>query len=173
MLHFSHPKLNLEHFGLREGMVFIDVGCGYGFYTIPAAEIVGEKGKVYAVDINASYIDRLKREVAEKKLTNITAKVDEAEKTIFCNKCADIVFCSIVLHDFRAPEEVLDNAKHMLKQTGKLINMDWKKKRTTVGPPINIRFSSEKAASLIKKAGFTIESVRDLEQDFYIITAKP
>jgi hypothetical protein len=78
-----------------------------------------------------------------------------------------------VLHDFRDPAKVVLNAKTMIKPDGKLINVDWKKKLTPVGPPLQIRFSEEHAATLIKQAGFTIKNVKDLESDFYIITAKP
>jgi ubiquinone/menaquinone biosynthesis C-methylase UbiE len=154
-------------------MVFMDIGCGDGFFTIPAAQIVGEKGVVYAVDVDASAIERLKHKAAEKGLTNITAKAGAAEETVFCEECADIVFYSIVLHDFRDPAKVLCNAKRMLKSAGKLVNLDWKKKPMTFGPPVRIRFSEEQAASLIKAAGFTIESVKDAGRNFYIVTAKP
>jgi ubiquinone/menaquinone biosynthesis C-methylase UbiE len=158
---------------LRSGMIFMDIGCGEGFFTIPAAQLVGEKGVVYAVDVDASAIERLKRKAAEKGLTNITAKTGAAEETVFCEECADIVFYSIVLHDFRDPAKVLRNAKLMLKPAGKLVNLDWKKKPTAFGPPVRIRFSEEHAASLIKAAGFTIESRRDAGRNFYIVTARP
>jgi ubiquinone/menaquinone biosynthesis C-methylase UbiE len=154
-------------------MVFMDIGCGDGFFTITAAQIVGEQGKVYAVDIDASAIDNLKRRASEKDLNNVTAIVGAAEETIFCDECADIVFYSIVLHDFRDPAKVLQNAKQILKPTGTLINLDWKKKLMPVGPPMRIRFSEEQASNIIKQAGFTIESVKDLGRNFYIITAKP
>ncbi len=168
-----HSEIRLESLGLREGMTFMDIGCGYGFFTIPAAQIVGEKGKVYAVDISASSIGQLKRDAVKRGLKNIQPEIAEAEETVFCHGCADIVFYNTVLHDFRDPAKVLVNAKTMIKPDGKLINVDWKKKLTPVGPPMHIRFSEEHAATLIKQAGFTIKSVKDLESDFYIIEAKP
>jgi ubiquinone/menaquinone biosynthesis C-methylase UbiE len=170
---WHHSGLSLKSIGLRSGMTFMDVGCGYGFFTIPAARIVGEKGKVYAVDIDAASIDQLKRDAAEKGLKNIHAEVAAAEETVFCQECADIVFYNTVLHDFRDPAKVLRNAKTMIKPSGKLVNVDWKKKPTEFGPPLQIRFSEEHAANLIKQAGFIIERVEDLESDFYIVTAKP
>jgi ubiquinone/menaquinone biosynthesis C-methylase UbiE len=173
MERWYHPKLNLESIGLGAGMVFMDIGCGYGFFTIPAAQIVGEQGKVYAVDVSASAINRLKREAAEKGLKNVTAIVGAAEETVFCNECADFVFYSIVLHDFRDPAKVLQNAMHMLKPTGTLVNLDWKKKRLPIGPPMSIRFSEEQASNLIKQAGFHIQTVKDAGSNFYVVTAKP
>jgi ubiquinone/menaquinone biosynthesis C-methylase UbiE len=167
------PETTLKNTGLRPGMVFMDIGCGYGFFAIPAAELVGEKGRVYAVDIDDSAIDRLKRKAAEKGLRNLTATVGAAEETVFCDECADMVFYSIVLHDFRDPAKVLRNAKKMLKPSGTLVNLDWKKKPMLFGPPVHIRFSEEQASNLIKQAGFRIESVRDAGRYHYIITAKP
>jgi ubiquinone/menaquinone biosynthesis C-methylase UbiE len=84
-----------------------------------------------------------------------------------------MVFYSIVLHDFRNPAKVLQNAKRMIKPDGTLANLDWKKKPMPLGPPVQIRFSEEQASELIKQAGFTIESVKDVEKEFYIVTAKP
>ena len=78
-----------------------------------------------------------------------------------------------MLHDFRDPAKVLRNAKRMIKPTGTLINLDWKKKRTAFGPPLQIRFSEEQAQTLIEQAGFTVESVKDAGNNFYLVTAKP
>lgn len=169
---WHRPRVNLESIGLRAGMVFIDVGCGDGFFTIPAARIVGEAGRVYAVDVNAAAIERLKRKAEKEGVKNIYAVAAAAEDTVFCEGCADIVFYSTVLHDFKDPAKVLRNAKQMLKHGGKLVNIDWKKKPTLFGPPVHIRFSEEQAASLIKAAGFRIESVNDAGRNHYIISAQ-
>src|SRR3990172_9466891 len=167
-----NPEKVLQDAGLGSGMVFVDVGCGEGFFTILAAEIVGKTGKIYAVDTDASAIEMLKHKTDKKGLTNIKAVVAKADETVFCDECADIVFYSIVLHDFHDPAKVLLNAKRMLKSSGYLVNLDWKKKRTTHGPPVRIRFSEEQAQALIKNAGFDIESVKDAGRDHYIVVAK-
>jgi ubiquinone/menaquinone biosynthesis C-methylase UbiE len=170
---WRNPETTLKSIGLHPGMVFMDIGCGYGFFTIPAAEQVGENGRVYAVDADAEAIEAVKRKAAEKGLKNIVAKAGEAEETVFCDACADMIFFSIVLHDFRDPAKVLSNAKRMVKPGGTLINLDWKKKRMTFGPPLHIRFSEEQAQALIEQAGFKVESVRDAGRNFYLVTAKP
>ncbi|HIJ07988.1 TPA: class I SAM-dependent methyltransferase, partial [Candidatus Bathyarchaeota archaeon] len=99
---------------------------------------------MYAVDSNPSAIDKLRYEAARQGLKNIDATVGKGEETIFCRQCIDIVFYSMVLHDFDAPEKVLLNAKQMLKPRGILVNLDWKKKQMSFGPPEHIRFSEDK-----------------------------
>ena len=125
---------------LRAGMQFADIGCGDGFFSILAAKKVGEKGKVYAVDSDASAIERLNCKAEADGLKNIVIKVGLAEETVFCAGCADFVFFSMVLHDFVDPVKVLQNAKAMIKPTGRLIDLDWKKQEMRFGPPLKTRF---------------------------------
>jgi ubiquinone/menaquinone biosynthesis C-methylase UbiE len=154
-------------------MVFVDVGSGDGFFTMLAARVVGETGKVFALDIDPSAIARLKQRATESGFANVTAVVAEAEKTVFCEGCADILFYSIVLHDFRDPGKVLKNAKRMVKPSGKLLDLDWKKMSMSFGPPERIRFSEEKASTLIEGAGFKILSINDVGSYHYAIAAIP
>ena len=163
----------MKDVGLRSGMVFVDVGCGDGFFSILAAKAVGESGKIYAMDSDALAIEKLKRKAAELGLRNIDAKVGLAEETVFCTGCADIVFYSMVLHDFSNPAVVLQNARKMVKPSGTLVDLDWKKKRMSFGPPLHIRFSEQQAADLIAQAGLAVENVRDAGRYHYIVMAKP
>jgi ubiquinone/menaquinone biosynthesis C-methylase UbiE len=167
------PAKTLKAAGLTEGMTFIDLGCGEGFFAIPAAQIVGEKGRVYAVDINADAVERLKRTAAEKGFKNLTATAGAAEETVFCEQCADFVFFGTVLHDFKDPARVLRNAKRMIKPAGVLVDLDWKRKFMPLGPPMAIRFSEEHASNLLTQTGFRVENVKDQGRYFYIIMAKP
>ncbi len=168
-----NPEAILRSTGLEKGMVFIDVGSGDGFFTMLAGQIVGETGKVFAVDIDPSAIERLRQKAVAKSFKNVKATVGEAENTIFCEGCADVVFCSIVLHDFHDPLMVLKNAKRMLKPSGKLVDLDWKKSIMSFGPPERIRFSEEKASSLIESVGLRILSVNEAGPYHYVIAAEP
>jgi ubiquinone/menaquinone biosynthesis C-methylase UbiE len=168
-----NPEAILKTAGLRKGMMFMDIGCGDGFFALLAAEMVGEAGKVYALDADATAIENLKHKAKEQGLKNVQAEVGAAEETLFCSQCADVVFYSMVLHDFKDPTKVLCNAKQMLKPAGRLVNLDWKKMQMPFGPPVHIRFSEQEAEKLIKMAGFTVENVKDAGRYHYIITAKP
>ena len=132
---------------LHLGMTFMDIGCGNGFFSILAAKKVGEKGKVYAVDSDTSAIEKLNSKAKTAGLENIIAKVAAAEETVFCSKCADFVFFSMVLHDFDDPAKVLQNANQMIKPSGRLVDLDWKKQDMPLGPPVKIRFSEEHASA--------------------------
>lgn len=49
----------LTEIGLRQGQTVLDFGCGRGHYSIPAAQVVGKHGKLYAVDKNAAKLETL------------------------------------------------------------------------------------------------------------------
>lgn len=169
---WQDPEAILFSLGIRLGFTFVDIGCSDGFFALPAARLVGEKGRVYGLDIDEQAIDRLNKRAIEEGLTNLILKVGEAEETVLCDSCADVVFFGIVLHDFRSVSKVLLNARRMLKPNGSLVDLDWKKKPMGFGPPLHIRFSEREAASLIEGAGFKIETIRRSELYHYVIIAR-
>jgi len=57
---FCDPYKRLRVAGLKRGQKVLEVGCGPGFFTIPAAKIVGEEGAVYAADVHPLAIERVK-----------------------------------------------------------------------------------------------------------------
>ena len=168
----QNPEEILAEMGLMPGFTFVDIGCGGGFFAIPAARIVGKKGKVYGLDVDEEALTRLGEVVKKEGLKNITLRAGEAEKTILCDRCADIVFFGVVLHEFKDPSKVLANVKRMLKPDGRLITLEWKKEPMPMGPPLEERLNEEKAAGLFKEAGFKIAAIRGSGPYHYIIIAK-
>jgi ubiquinone/menaquinone biosynthesis C-methylase UbiE len=168
---WQDPEKILTSIGLAPGRVFIDVGCGDGYFAIPAARRVGPQGKVYAVDSDVAAVERLQEQAAGEGLDNLFPEVREAEETVVCEGCADYVFFGIDLHDFRDPAKVLLNAKKMLRPQGLLVDLDWNDQSMDFGPPQEKRFSIDKARYLIESAGFEIASVTDAGPYHYLIIA--
>ncbi len=168
-----NPETILSEIGLRSGGVFADVGCGDGFFSVLAAKTVGETGTVFALDSDLQAIERLKAKIVKFDLKNIKAVTGAAEKTVVCEACADVVFYSMVLHDFKDVTQVLLNAKKILKPTGVLVDLDWKKTQMAFGPPFAIRFSDQEAMGLLKMTGFNVIRVTDVGPFHYLITANP
>jgi ubiquinone/menaquinone biosynthesis C-methylase UbiE len=169
---WQDPGRILPGAGLGPGMVFVDMGCGDGYFTFPAAQIVGPQGKVYAADIDPDAIGRLRERAAREGWTTISAEAKPAEEAVACEGCADIVFFGINLHDFADPVKVLRNAKTMLRPGGRLVDLDWKDQPMEMGPPLSKRFSVEKARGMIGKEGFRILSVQDCGPYHYIVIAE-
>ena len=170
---WQNPETILKDIGLKFGSTFVDVGCGDGFFSIPAARLVGQKGRVYCVDVSGKAIEILKKNASMAGVENLTLRVGRAEETVFCEACADFLFFGIVLHDFQDIDKVLTNARTMLKSSGQLVDLDWKKEPMQFGPPLRIRFTEKEAADTIEKARFQVESTRAIGHYNYLIVAKP
>lgn len=168
---WQDPEKIFSAIGLSEGMVFVDIGCGEGYFALPAARWVGPSGKVFASDINPDSVAALREYAADQNLYNLLCDVKAAEETRACDGCADIVFFGIDLHDFADPKLVLLNAHRMLKPSGRLIDLDWKDEPMRFGPPQEKRFSVYRAQGMIEAAGFRILSVQDAGPYHYLISA--
>jgi ubiquinone/menaquinone biosynthesis C-methylase UbiE len=168
---WQDPEKILAEIGLRPGMVFVDLGCGNGYFALPAARMIGPEGKVVAVDIDEGAIGRLRHQATEEGLEQISAEVRAAEETVVCEGCVDFVFFGINLHDFADPAQVIRNGKRMLRPSGWLVDLDWKAEPMQFGPPLERRFSVAKARQLIESAGFHVSSVAEAGPYHYLIIA--
>jgi ubiquinone/menaquinone biosynthesis C-methylase UbiE len=166
---WQNPETILADIGLKPGMTFLDIGCGNGFFTLPAARIVGSLGIVFGLDSSPIAISEIQARADKEDLHNIQLRIGNAEETVVCEGCADLIFYGIVLHDFQDARIVLENALRMLKPKGRLADLDWKKIEMPFGPPLSVRFDEATAAGLIESAGFKIESVKDCGEFNYLI----
>src|SRR5665647_776637 len=62
------PETILNEAGVTKGMIIVDLGSGPGFFTIPMAQMTGEKGLVYAVDSNQTMLNGLKENLAKSEV---------------------------------------------------------------------------------------------------------
>ena len=169
----QNPEDLLSGIGLISASTFVDVGCGGGFFALPAARIVGKSGNVFGLDMDELALARLQQLADKENLKNVHLMRGDVESLVVCEHCADIVFYGMTLHWFQNPYKVLENAKKMLGPRGRLVNMDWKKESMAYGPDLERRYSQEFAINLIATAGFSIETVRDSGPYHYLIVARP
>ena len=120
---FFRQRRHLKKIPLRQGMVVIDYGCGPGRYTIPVAEIVDTKGKVFAIDIQPLAIKTIKEKAARKSLTNIEAVLVDSFNTGIQGSSADIVLLIDAIHSISDHDVLLREIHRILKPNG-LLFMD-------------------------------------------------
>src|SRR3989344_5101944 len=121
---FIDPHKVLVGAGFRPGMIIGDFGSGNCFYAVAAAEIVGDKGQVYAVDIQEDPLRHLMSETRLKRLRNITTFRCDLEKTDVCPVPAvscDVVILANILHQAKAKAAVVASAYKALKTGGYVV----------------------------------------------------
>ena len=68
---FWGPQTILQQAALRPGQTVLEIGCGTGFFSIPAAGQLGEGGKLYALDISPDALEEVTRRQRKAGLANI------------------------------------------------------------------------------------------------------
>jgi len=111
----------LAEIGVKESQVVLDFGCGSGTYTIPAAGLVGESGKVYALDISRRALERLKEKANRGGLHNIVRHYSSGEGGIRLDDGAvDHVLLVDVLQEIGDREALFDEVHRILKNDGRV-----------------------------------------------------
>ena len=66
-----NPVKTLKIANVQPGQTILEVGCGTGFFTIPAAQIVGDEGRIIALDASSDYLKTVASKVRSAELTNV------------------------------------------------------------------------------------------------------
>jgi len=113
----------LRKVGIREGQVVLDFGCGSGTYTIPAARIVGEQGRVYALDKDGKTLDELMQKAKLAGLKNIE-RIDTSGELKFglADQSIDLILLFDVFHHHYFPQ--MDERKRLLGEIYRILKSD-------------------------------------------------
>lgn len=75
------PVATLEGAGLKPGQSVLEVGCGTGFFTLPAARLLGDRGRLVALDALSGYVERTSEKVRDAGLRNVRVVKRDALQT--------------------------------------------------------------------------------------------
>lgn len=164
---FIKPQNVVAQMGLKTGQTVADFGSGSGFFTIGAAQMVGNTGKVLAVDIQQSKLTATYSAASQQGYKNIQivqADLDKPLTDIPDNSC-DAVIMASVLHEVGNRDMLLKNAYKVLKTGGLLLAVEWKDEHTIFGPALEKRISEEQLEQDLAKLG--LHKVKSIPADMY------
>ena len=114
------PRRNiLKEVGIKPGFRVLDYGCGPGSYTFPLAELVGESGQIYALDIHPLAIRRVKDMASKKRLANVQTILSDCQTGLPDNSL-DVVLLYDIFHHLGDPNKILKELHRVLKPSGVL-----------------------------------------------------
>ena len=117
---FRNSYRLLKAAGLKPGQKVVEVGCGPGFFTIPAARIVGEEGFVYAVDVHPLAIERVKEKIEKEGIKNVGPMLANASDTGLPDRSIDLAFLFGLRYIAGGLENVIAEIHRILKPGGVL-----------------------------------------------------
>ena len=172
---WHNPETILKETGITKGMTIADLGSGPGFFTIPMAQLTGEKGLIYAVDSDQTMIDGLKENIAKSEVNPKTIKIVKSDvcHTEIPKESVDLILFANVLHEIQNKKAFFKEVRRMSKPTAHIVDVDWKKVQTEYGPPLKERLSENEVNQVLTENGFSIIKQIDAGQWHYEIICKP
>jgi len=157
----------IETLKIKPGQRVGDLGTGSGLFTRPIAKKLGNKGLVYAIDIDPGLLKHVEKTAAAEKITNIKT-VLAAEDDPKIPEKVDLIIIIDTLHHIGNQGPYLKGLKKYLKRGGRVAIVDFSNE-WPVGHE-SMRYSLDQLESWMKDAGFKRTEKHDfLNNNFFVL----
>lgn len=150
------PEEILIKAGLKNKDIFIDIGCGIGYFSIPASRIIGEGGKVFALDTSSEMLEEFEKRINERNIKNITPILSDPYRFPLESNVGTFALISNVLHEVEDKISFLNETNRVLRVCGILCIIEWQKKKTDRGPPLEDRIDESEIKNLLEKTNYKL-----------------
>jgi ubiquinone/menaquinone biosynthesis C-methylase UbiE len=156
---FIRPDELWSDLGARSGQTVAHLGCGPGFYLIPAAKIVGETGKCIGIDIQAHLLgeveNRATRQGVSQIVQTVRADLENDQGSTLSPATVDWVLVANILHQSN-PAKILREAARVVKPEGRVVVIEWTVGASPFGPPNAVRIAKPDALAAAEQAGLNL-----------------
>lgn len=163
--HWQRAAEIIRELAIKPGGKVADVGCHEGYMTVKLSGLVGTSGKVYAVDVNQSKLDKLNSNITSRNITNVEMIKGDYDNPKLPLNMLDAVIILDTYHEMDDHDKILQHIKAALKPGGRLVLCEpIAEERRTLN-----RVDQEKKHELgmnyalddLQKAGFSIIKKQD------------
>ena len=105
----------LDLLGIRPGQSVADIGAGLGYYTVRIARRLGHGSTIYATDVKAEYLDRLRARLAREGISGVTVILGQPRDPRLPANSVDVAILSHMYHEIENPYEFLYRLQPSLK----------------------------------------------------------
>jgi len=169
---YQQPERVIETLALRPGERVADVGAGSGYFTVRLARAVGPQGTVWALDINDTLLDYLRRRVEKEGLTNTRIGKVAADDPGLPPGTVDTVLMVDTLHYVRDRPAYARKLRAGLAPGGRVVIIDFRPKSLEErpwGPPPEQKMEREEVDAAMAAAGLAPLAVHDfLSEQFFV-----
>lgn len=158
------PEETLKKFKIGDKGTLLDIGCGIGYFTIPAAKII-TNGNAIGVDIMTEILDIAREKAGD--ISNIEFRKSEEYSFPVEDNSIDYVFICNVVHEIEDKVKFFTEIKRALKNEGYIYIIDWDKKEMENGPSVNERVSKEEVKDLAEFLDFAFLEEVSINPEHY------
>ena len=167
---WQQPEKVMKALAIRPGETIADLGSGPGYFTLRFARAVGPRGKVFAIDISPGMLAYLKKQAAAAHLTNIEPILSKPDSPELPPASVDMIFICDTLHHIPNRAQYFPLLFRALKPGGRLVNIDFYKRKLPVGPPVRIKIAKPEMIKEAEAAGFhLVKQFSFLEYQYFLV----
>ena len=172
-LGWQKPERVIRALGVRRGHIVADVGAGPGFFALRLARAVGPAGHVYAVDPEPALLDVLRLRLARSRTRNVTPVLSLGEDPMLPRGRCDVALIVNTYHHFTDGPAFLRRLAQALARGGRIVNIDFAKRETPVGPPVDRRTAREAFLRDARRAGLALVAEHRFLPHQYFLVVRP
>jgi FkbM family methyltransferase len=167
----AHAKEIVAACDLKPGMVVADVGAGTGLFTRKFAAVVGEKGKVFAVEVAPAFLRYIEKTCEESKIKNVQTVLCDQYSTKLPKHSVDFVFICDTYHHFEFPQKTLQSIHEALRPGGQIVLIDFQRIEGKSSEWIlgHVRAGEEVFVREVTSAGFKVIGRADFLKENYFV----
>ena len=172
----ARRKVIVKAVGLKPGDVVADVGAGTGMFTRLFAAEVGDKGKVFAVDIAEKFLEHIRTSNKAAGIGNVTAVLCKPDSAELPAGSVDVVYICDTYHHFEFPQRTMASIHKALKPGGRVVLIDFRRVKGESSDWVmgHVRAGQDVVEREIEEVGFkkTRESKDLLKENYLIVFQK-
>jgi ubiquinone/menaquinone biosynthesis C-methylase UbiE len=153
---YQKPDEVMRALALRPGEVVADIGSGSGYFTVRFARAVGERGRVYAVDISPDMIRHLNRRLRDARIGNVVTVLSDPDDPLLPDASVDRIVIVDTWHHVDGQPRYLALLRRILRPGGQVVHIDFQKRDLPIGPPLGMKISREDLVGQMEAAGFRL-----------------
>jgi len=171
---WQKPDQVVAALGLKKGETACDIGSGPGYFTLRLARAVGPSGFVYAIDVEARMLQALRERLERAHVRNVAPVLALSEDPLLPHGACDVVLVVNTYHFFPDRGGYLKRLRQSLKPHGRVVNIDYHRRPTPIGPPLDHRVARETFLKEAKAAGLSLAGEQSFlpYQYFLVLQAK-
>jgi precorrin-6B methylase 2 len=155
----ENPDGALDALNLKPGMVVADVGAGTGYMSLKLAKRVGPSGKVYAEDVQAEMLDKVRANAAKAGVSNIQTVQGSFTDPKLPKGQMDLILLVDVYHEFSEPQKMLQRIRDALKPGGRLVLLEYRKEDPNIPILAEHKMSVTEVKTELEAEGFALGPV--------------
>lgn len=169
---FDHRQEIVKACGIKPGMTVADVGAGTGLFTRMFSPLVGNEGRVYAVDITEKFLKHIDETCRAAGLKNVVGVLATPEGFDLPAESVDLAFICDTYHHFEFPHKTMRAIHRALKPGGQVVLIDFHRIRGVSSDWVwdHVRAGQEVFSKEIEEVGFRqVEARKDLLKESYFV----